>query len=461
MIVPFEESNDTKLPSIVKHKKHSKKKVLSYYEQVEEEKLKYRNCRVPRRVPTPRPPTPPEIEEEIVVKKPKGKVKEYEVSLSEAAERSIKALCLTNKQVRKLKRKFNSLGANGEVTKASFWAELEIKPSAFTDKLFEMVDSDNSGVMDFSEFISILITYCIFDQDDILRFAFSCFDKDGSGQIDSEEVKTLVEMINSQDPKFKGSIDAAEAKISADEDGMISFPEFKELNRSFPLLLQPAFELQAHMHEHTLGDRDWVKVMENMAHSQLEHDLKEKQFGMPVKKKQWRKATGGFGLSRKFPNIDIAYINLMRPSKIANMPPSLDEIDDIEDIEGDDLSVVEEGSAVAGPTGGSLAKRMSVAAKALENKRKSQAKTLISQSGPQAAFEKEQSMRRAKEKHEALLKEETRKAKASGGFFNSLNHKSKFSAKEKKKKQQERKEDLLAIEGKLPPSEPPPFHLEF
>mmetsp|Transcript_41651 Transcript_41651/g.53723 ORF Transcript_41651/g.53723 Transcript_41651/m.53723 type:complete len:121 (-) Transcript_41651:1276-1638(-) len=68
MIVP----SDSKLPQIVVHKKKKKKEGLSYYEQVEAQKLAYRNARMPRRIPTPRPPTPPEIEEEIVVK-PKGR----------------------------------------------------------------------------------------------------------------------------------------------------------------------------------------------------------------------------------------------------------------------------------------------------------------------------------------------------------------------------------------------------
>lgn len=59
-----------------------------------------------------------------------------------------------------------------------------------------MIDSDGSGVMDFSEYISILITYCIFNQEDILRFAFSCFDGDASGYIDSEEINRLITMVN-------------------------------------------------------------------------------------------------------------------------------------------------------------------------------------------------------------------------------------------------------------------------
>jgi Ca2+-binding EF-hand superfamily protein len=79
-----------------------------------------------------------------------------------------------------------------------FWKNLGINASAYTDKLFEMIDVDGSGMMDFNEFICILVTYCIFNRDDILLFAFDCFDLDGSGTIDREEAKRLIEMLLSQ-----------------------------------------------------------------------------------------------------------------------------------------------------------------------------------------------------------------------------------------------------------------------
>ena len=51
-----------------------------------------------------------------------------------------------------------------------------------------------------------------------------------------------------QDPKFTENIRKAEEKIRADEDGQIDFEEFRLLNREFPLMLQPAFDLQVGPH---------------------------------------------------------------------------------------------------------------------------------------------------------------------------------------------------------------------
>jgi hypothetical protein len=56
--------------------------------------------------------------------------------LNEAALKAIQALCITDRQVKKLQRKFDSIaGKNGEVTKAGFWDAIGIKPSPFTDKV--------------------------------------------------------------------------------------------------------------------------------------------------------------------------------------------------------------------------------------------------------------------------------------------------------------------------------------
>ena len=37
------------------------------------------------------------------------------------------------------------------------------------------------------------------------------------------------------------------------------------------------------MHRHTLGAKDWVKILENIAHGEAQETIEETQFGMPVK----------------------------------------------------------------------------------------------------------------------------------------------------------------------------------
>ena len=50
-----------------------------------------------------------------------------------------------------------------------------------------IIDMDNSGTIEFEEYIRVLATYCMFTKDEILRFCFECYDVDGSGTIDEKE----------------------------------------------------------------------------------------------------------------------------------------------------------------------------------------------------------------------------------------------------------------------------------
>lgn len=50
--------------------------------------------------------------------------------------------------------------------------------------------------------------------------------------------------------------------FDSNDDGLIDFDEFRELNKRYPLILFPAFRLQDRMQRSTLGERKWTKVLE-------------------------------------------------------------------------------------------------------------------------------------------------------------------------------------------------------
>lgn len=108
----------------------------------------------------------------------------------EAAE----ALNLTANQLRKLKMRFDDIDidGSGSIDATEFFEALGEPKSPFTEAVFAIIDIDGSGMMEFDEFIRILATYCMYSQDEILRFCFEMFDKDGSGAIDEKELIELV-----------------------------------------------------------------------------------------------------------------------------------------------------------------------------------------------------------------------------------------------------------------------------
>ena len=40
---------------------------------------------------------------------------------------------------------------------------------------------DGNGVVDFDEYLCVMVTYCMYTKDEIMRFCFECFDVDQSG----------------------------------------------------------------------------------------------------------------------------------------------------------------------------------------------------------------------------------------------------------------------------------------
>ena len=62
-----------------------------------------------------------------------------------------------------------------------FFDMLDEERTPLTDELFALMDLDGSGTIEFDEFIAVLLTYCMYTKDDILRFCFDTFDKHDLG----------------------------------------------------------------------------------------------------------------------------------------------------------------------------------------------------------------------------------------------------------------------------------------
>ena len=60
------------------------------------------------------------------------------------------------------------------------------------DRIFEMVDVDHSNEIDFSEFVTATVNRGNLLSEEKLRKAFSYYDKDNSGSISCEEIKSVL-----------------------------------------------------------------------------------------------------------------------------------------------------------------------------------------------------------------------------------------------------------------------------
>lgn len=106
---------------------------------------------------------------------------------------AIEALGLTKWQLLRLRKIFDDIDITSEesITISEFFEYFEIIETPFNIRIFEMIQLERNDDIDFNDFIRIILKLCIFTKEQLLRFAFDCFDESDSGTIDEEELEEL------------------------------------------------------------------------------------------------------------------------------------------------------------------------------------------------------------------------------------------------------------------------------
>merc|ERR1712193_454378 len=96
------------------------------------------------------------------------------------------------------------------------------------------VDSDGSGVIDYTEFLAATLSRKQYMQEDIAWKAFRGFDLDGDGQITREELAQVLSGEAVKDVEAALQVNREEiekiiAEVDEDGDGQISFQEFFQM----------------------------------------------------------------------------------------------------------------------------------------------------------------------------------------------------------------------------------------
>lgn len=151
----------------------------------------------------------------------------------------------------------------GTIELGAFYKFLEEKRSIFGDAMFELIDCRNSGRIDFGEFVHAVVTYSLFEREEVLKFCFFIFDKDKNGYVEQEELNWMVNILHGLGPQdeLRGNEKAALAKLQEEyhEDGKVDFKEFGEFNKLFPALFYPAYRLQVNMVSKIGGPSFWAR----------------------------------------------------------------------------------------------------------------------------------------------------------------------------------------------------------
>jgi len=140
-----------------------------------------------------------------------------------------------------------------------FLRYFELEDMFFTRRIFRIIDVDNSGALDFVEFVLSLYNYCTFDWEGLVRFTFELFDADGDESLDVEELENLVQLVHGR--KIDDRVSAVMERIEQDQHnkgGALGFEDFQHFCRLFPVLVYPLVRIQMSMRQKLLGEGFWI-----------------------------------------------------------------------------------------------------------------------------------------------------------------------------------------------------------
>eukprot|EP00924_Labyrinthula_sp_SR-Ha-C_P004414 maker-scaffold_89-snap-gene-0.9-mRNA-1 protein AED:0.16 eAED:0.16 QI:0/0/0/1/1/1/2/0/359 len=168
--------------------------------------------------------------------------------------------------------------SSGSIDIKEFYLLIDEEKSVFGDAVFELVDVDHNGHLEFGEFVLCITKYCLLGKQDVLKFCFNIFDKDKSGFIDQTELSELTHLLHGKDMKANVKVALEKIDEMIQDDGKIEFHEFEQIHAQFPMLLFPSFRIQENMMDATFGQSWWRNKKEQLAMSKgLDEKMEEKR----------------------------------------------------------------------------------------------------------------------------------------------------------------------------------------
>jgi calcium-dependent protein kinase len=146
---------------------------------------------------------------------------------------------LSEGQIKALRETFMALDNNGDGLLTSAEMKEGLEKAGLKDippdlkQILQDVDSDGSGVIDYTEFLAATLDKKLYLQEDVCWSAFRLFDRNGDGKISQDELKAVLENGDVGDAfgKQAKDLEALMKEVDTSGDGQIDFQEFMEMMR--------------------------------------------------------------------------------------------------------------------------------------------------------------------------------------------------------------------------------------
>ena len=140
-----------------------------------------------------------------------------------------------------LKNKFREIAGEDQlIDREEFQNGLDLSNKEISNRLFDIFDKDDSGAIDYSEFMETIESMVSGEEQEKIRFAFDLHDLDNSGFIDKYELKVLIKQSfienNLDFDEFQLDLLVEEFFNKADKDhsDTIDFEEFLDVAHHYP-----------------------------------------------------------------------------------------------------------------------------------------------------------------------------------------------------------------------------------
>ncbi|KAF4040181.1 hypothetical protein GN244_ATG07610 [Phytophthora infestans] len=180
-------------------------------------------------------------------------------------------LGLTMKDIRKMKRKYdsNDMFHSGEINQAEFFFMIKEERRPLTLGILKFADvPETQKFLTFDQYLLCIVNFAVLTKPELYQFVFDLYDDDQSGALDEREFTKMSLELQSQQFHFQANVSVAikllEGKegraVFAPDDGMVDLGEFMKFAKNFPVAFYPIMNMQKNVRASTLGESRWSHI---------------------------------------------------------------------------------------------------------------------------------------------------------------------------------------------------------